>query len=542
MRKFLLLLLFFVASSFLIFSPSWLSPSFAKMQARKYFIRPKLVIVIVIDQFRYDYLERFRPEFVEGGFNMLLNGGADFINCRYDDASTVTCAGHATLFTGAYPNMNGIIENEWYDPGLHRPVYCASDLETKLVGGEGAGASPRNLMGSTIGDELRMASDFKSKVVAISLKDRSAVMPGGHTANAAYWYDAPQGHFVTSTYYMQQLPGWVKEFNQRSHAAAYCGKNWQSLPDNPIAPRKMLKSFRAQSGERCPDTRFLNWLDRTPYMTEIELQFAESAIQNEHLGAGPHTDLLAISISENDYIGHAFGPYSVQVADVTLRTDRYLASFFKDINRMVGLNNVWIALSADHGVAPNPDFIKAHHLGLGNLPAANIRDEVERELSQAFGQDQWIESADKFYIYLNHQTLMRHHVSESEAQQVAARAAASVEGVRAAFTRAQLLTGQLPDSSLARKASHSFNSLRGGDVFVIVDPFTVIGPAGIHTNHGTPWNYDAQVPLIFWGSAFNPGVYSIPSQPIDLASTLAAALHLTQPSGAQGKPLSVALR
>lgn len=542
MRKLILLLVLFAVavpvSIFYFSTPR----SLAKMQARKSVARPRLVIVIVIDQFRYDYLVRFRREFQEGGFNMLLDGGANFINCRYDDASTVTCAGHATLFTGAYPDLNGIIENSWYDPDLHRSVYCASDLGTKLVGAEGTGASPKNLMGSTIGDELRMASDFKSKVVAISLKDRSAIMPGGHTANAAYWYDPKSGHFVTSTYYMPQLPGWVKNFNQHSPAAAFCGKEWKSLPENPIAPNKVFKTFTPNAGEHCPDTRFVNWLHQTPYMTALELDFARDAIKNDHLGAGPATDLLAISISENDVIGHAFGPYSAQVADVTLWTDRYLADFFKDVDRAVGLNNVWIVLSADHGVAPSPEYIKKHRLGTGNLPLANVRSEVERALNSAFGQDQWVANSDEFYLYLNRQAMMRHHVSEAQAEEVAAQTAASVEGVRAAFTRTQLMSGQLPNSPLARKAAHSFNSQRSGDVFIILDPFTVAGPPGAHTTHGTPWSYDAQVPLIFWGSAFNAGVYAVPSQPVDLAPTLAAALGLTQPSGAQGRPLTVALK
>ncbi|MGH9354322.1 MAG: alkaline phosphatase family protein, partial [Terriglobia bacterium] len=281
----------------------------AETVVRRAYSRPKLVIVIVIDQFRYDYLVRFRPEFVTGGFARLLDGGANFINCRYNYASTVTCAGHATLFTGAYPDLNGIIANNWYDPVLHQSVYCATDLGTKLVGGEGAGASPKNLMGTTLGDEMRMASDFKSKVVAISLKDRSAVMPGGHTANAAYWYDAASGHFVSSTYYMPELPAWVKEFNQHPSVAPYCGKDWKALPENPIAPGKVFKTFAPAPGERCPDTRFLNWLHQTPYMTALELDFAEDAIRNDHLGAGPATDLLAVSISENDVIGHAYGPY-----------------------------------------------------------------------------------------------------------------------------------------------------------------------------------------------------------------------------------------
>ncbi|MGH9377400.1 MAG: alkaline phosphatase family protein [Terriglobia bacterium] len=538
MRKSALVVLIAVCVSFLFAGP-W-TP--AETEVRRAYSKPKLVIVIVIDQFRYDYLARFRPEFVAGGFTRLLDGGANFINCRYNDASTVTCAGHATLFTGAYPALNGIIENNWYDPILHQSVYCATDLGTKLVGGEGAGASPKNLMGTTLGDEMRMASDFKSKVVAISLKDRSAVMPGGHTANAAYWYDAGSGHFVSSTYYMPELPEWVKEFNQHPPVASYCGKDWKSLPENPIASGKVFKTFAPDRGERCPDTRFLNWLHQTPYMTALEISFAEDAIRNDHLGAGPATDLLALSISENDVIGHAYGPYSAQVADVTLWTDRYLAQFFQMVDKTVGLNNVWIVLSADHGVAPNPDFIAKHHLGQGSFDPANINREVERALNQQFGQDRWIENQDEFYLYLNHEAMARRHLSAEAVEKAAARAAVAVDGVRAAFTRAQLMTGQVPATPLARKALNSFNSQRSGDVFLVLDPFSVAAPPGIHTTHGTPWSYDAQVPLIFWGDVFKPGTYRMPVQPVDLAATVGAALGITQPSDVEGKPLAAAMR
>jgi len=518
-----------------------LSTSVGKPEATRESRRPKLVVMLVIDQFRYDYLVRFRPHFVERGFNLLL-GGANFVDCRFDYATTATCPGHATLFTGAYPNIHGIIGNNWFDSSQGR-VYCVADPDTTLVGGATAkGFSPKYLSGSTIGDELRIASGFDSKVIAISLKDRAAVIPGGHTANAAYWYDDQTGHFVTSTYYLQSLPAWVAHFNETPPAQKYCGQAWQALPETPGAGSKTLAQFEPAPGATCPDHKFYEWLDNTPFMNEIELNFAREAIQNEHLGQGKATDLLAVSLSVNDYIGHAHGPYSPEVADVTLRTDRYLSEFFRQLDRLVGLNNVWITLSADHGVAPNPYFIKSHSLGAGNAPLAALKTTVEGALSKEFGQDQWVAYLDEFAIYLNGDTLTKHATNPGRAEFVAAQAAASVPGVRAAFTRSQLATGNLPDSPLARKASNSFNSQRSGDVFLIFDPYAVAVEGVIGTTHGSPWNYDAQVPLIFWGSAFKPGTYATPSQPIDLAPTLAVALELTQPSGAQGRPLVEALK
>lgn len=518
------------------------STSQGQTKGLTYQARPKLVLILVIDQFRYDYLERFRPQFVERGFNLLLSG-ANFVNCRYDYATAATCPGHATLFTGAYPNMHGIIGNDWYDVARGRRVYCVEDPDTELVGGtSGPGFSPRKIIGSTIGDELRMASDFQSKVIAISLKDRASVVPGGHTANAAYWYDVRTGHFVTSTYYMQSLPPWVTQFNSQPAAKSYCGVNWQVLPETRGAGGKILKSFAAEANEPCPDGRFLGWLENTPFMNEIELRFAQEVIRNEHLGQGAVTDLLAVSLSVNDYIGHAFGPYSPEVADTTIRTDRYLATFFRQLDRLVGLDRVWIALSADHGVAPNPQFIRDHRLGLGKAPPASIKNAVEDALSMVLGKDEWVQDLSEFYINLNPKTVSKHQADAAKAAQIAAEAAASVPGIRAAFTRGQLLTRSLPDSSLAHKASNSFNSQRSGDIFLVVDPFTIPLAGDIETTHGSPWSYDTQVPFVLWGDAFKSGTYAEPVQPIDLAPTLAAALGLTQPSGTQGRPLTESLK
>jgi predicted AlkP superfamily pyrophosphatase or phosphodiesterase len=504
--------------------------------------RPKLVVILVIDQLRYDYLVRFRPQFVERGFKLLLSG-ANFVNCRYDYATTATCPGHATLFTGAYANIHGIVENEWYDLSRGANAYCVADPDTALVGGSaGAGFSPRNLSGSTIGDELRFASNFNSRVVAISLKDRASVIPGGHTANAAYWYDVGTGRFVTSTYYMQALPEWVAHFNEASPARAYCGKHWSALTETPEAGGRVLSDFKSDSAAACPDPTFLNWLDHTPFMNEIELQFAQAAVRGEHLGQGNATDLLAVSLSVNDYIGHEHGPYSPEVADTTIRTDRYLADFFRQLDQSVGLQNVWITFSADHGVAPNQYFIASHKLGPVNFSMTTLHDAVEQALSREFGEDQWVAYVDHLGIYLSRAALKKHDVNLGRAEAIAAEAAAATPGVRAAFTRAQMLTGNLPDSPLARKASNSFYGPRSGDVFLILDQYSVPGESVIGATHGSPWNYDAQVPLIFWGAAFRPGVYAAPVQPIDLAPTLAVALELNQPSGAQGRPLVEALK
>ncbi len=504
--------------------------------------RPKLIVILVIDQFRSDYLVRFRQHFLERGFNLLLSG-ANFIDCRYHYATTATCPGPATLLTGAYHNVHGIIANDWYDPRRYRRVYCAEDPDTRLVGGSvGPGFSPRKLMVSTLGDELRMATDFQSKVIAISLKDRASTIPGGHTANAAYWYDVATGHFVSSTYYMQALPRWAAAFNDPVPAKAYCGKAWQALPETPGAKGRVLKQFTPDPNETCPDGKFIAWLDGTPFMNQIELDFALAAVKNERLGQGPAPDLLTLSLSVNDSIGHEYGPYSAEVADTTLRTDRDLADFFRGLDQALGLDNIWIILTADHGVAPSPNFSIQHRLLGPQAPPLAIWRAVEHALSEALGRGPWVQDLDDHYISLNPFTLKDKNADLAKAEMIAAAAASSVPGVRAAFTRTQLLQGPLPDSPLARMASNSFNEKRSGDVFLISDPYVMTVPTGTRTSHGEPWNYDAQVPLILWGSAFKPGTYATPCETIDMVPTLAVALGLTQPSGAQGQPLASALK
>jgi predicted AlkP superfamily pyrophosphatase or phosphodiesterase len=504
--------------------------------------RPKLIVMVVIDQFPYEYLARFKPYFVEGGFNLLL-GGADFVDCRYEDAITATCPGHAALSTGAYPNGSGIIGNQWYDRALHKTVNCVEDNSTRLLGGTPApGRSPARLIGDTFSDELRLASNFKSRVISISLKDRGAIIPGGHTSNAAYWYDPSTGHFVSSTYYMPELPAWVERFNSRNPAGAYCDRSWRALPETPGANGKILEQSGLARNEPCPNPRFLRWLNNTPYMSEIQLNFAKQAIQEEHLGQGPETDLLAISLSENDHIGHEFGPYSPEVADMTLRTDRDLAGFFKELDRTVGLDNVWITLSADHGVAPSPKFIEEHHLGPGRADMASIMAAIDKALLGDLGPGDWIEASGEFQLYLNRSELKKQGASLGRAEFIAAEAAASLPQVEAAFTRSQILTGNIPNTPLARKVANSFNSQRSGDIYLILAPYAVPIQTRTGTTHGSPWNYDSQVPLIFWGTAFKPGMYSNPVQPIDLPATLAAAMGIGQPSGAQGRPLAEAIR
>jgi predicted AlkP superfamily pyrophosphatase or phosphodiesterase len=425
-------------------------------------------------------------------------------------------------------------------------VNCIEDPNTRVVDSdEGSrdqrGASPRRLMSDTLGDALRMATQFESKVISISMKDRAAIFLGGRTANAAYWYDGRTGRFVSSTYYMDKLPAWVAEFNRQEPLKRYCGKPWQALPETPGAAGRVFSEYRPAAGEPCPSPRFLNWIEKTPYMNEVELSLARAALREEKLGQGPGTDLLVICPSANDFVGHEYGPYSSQVADMTLRTDRELAAFLDDLDKSLGLQNVWIALSSDHGVSPTPEYITGHNLGHGLFESKTVREAVQARLGTAFGEDNWIENLDTPYIFLNQETIARRQVSPEKAAEEAARAAVEVPGIFAAYTRSEVLRGGHPKNSIPHKVFNSFNLQRSGDVFFVLEPYAVASGRESSATHGTPWTYDAQVPLMFWGSAFRPGRYSEPCQPVDLAATVASALGIEPPAGSVGTPLSQAL-
>jgi arylsulfatase A-like enzyme len=305
---------------------------------------------------------------------------------------------------------------------------------------------------------------------------------------------------------------------------------------------KTFALYRVEDDPFCSSASFMQWLRSTPFITEIELEFALEAVRHERLGQRGGTDLLTISLSANDYIGHAFGPDSPQVADMVLQTDKLLAGFFSEINSLVGLENVWIALSADHGVAPTPRWIKEHRLGRGNTPMPSTRDIAQEALARAFGREKWLEAAASRYLYLNRAALASKKVDLGKAEEAAAQALRQSPGVAAAFTRTQLAEGTLPQTALSAQAIRNFDAERAGEILVLLEPYALPGLPDDQATHGSPWDYDAQVPLILWGRAFKRGTYEAPCQTVDLVPTLFAALGLASPSGVEGRPLGDALQ
>src|ERR1700734_335735 len=351
--------------------------------ASAYNAHPKLVVIIVIDQFRGDYLERYRQQFGEGGFRLFLDHGANFTDCNYDYANTRTAPGHATLFTGAYSNGHGIAANEWWDPKKKHIVTSVEDDDTKLVGiGEVAekksGASPHNLLADTLGDELKLATQGQSRVFAVSLKDRAAVLPGGFAADAAYWIEPKSGAWVTSTYYRGDLPKWAQDFNSGNRTAKYWDRDWKNTNGD------VLRSTAHRKGKDGSEAGFYEVIGSTPFANEYELECAKHLVVYEKLGAGEVTELGAISLSPKHILGHQVGPDSPEMAAMALALDRELADFFNFLGHQIGLANMWIALSADHGVSALPEAAKKLRIPAANLDSAKLNEEINAGLTAKF--------------------------------------------------------------------------------------------------------------------------------------------------------------
>ncbi len=548
-----------LSTSFPLLCLSFITPAYAqakrKTAAANNSPKIKLVLGIVIDQFRYDYLTRFADQFGEGGFKLLTQGGANFTNANYPYTPTVTACGHAAFMTGAAPNENGIIANEWYDRETGKRVTSVSDPNTKLLGGkEGAGSSPHRLLSSTIGDQLKLHTNGQAKVVGISLKDRAAILPSGKKPNGAYWYDVTTGRMVSSTYYFNDVPDWVKSFNQSQSADSYFGRVWKkvlpeaaysrSLPDDsPFEKWTFGKTFphTINGGEDKPGSKFYNQFEATPFANEMVANFAKLALDKEQLGADDIPDLLTVSFSANDILGHYAGPNSPEAQDITIRTDRILADLFAYVDKKVGLQNTVIAFTADHGAAPIPEHAQTLGLG-GRIETKEVSDVIERALSKRFGEDKWVLLSIYGNIFLDYTVLEKRKASHAEAEQLAAEEVRKINGIANCFTRTQILLGQLPRTRVANSVALGFHEKRNGDLVVIQNPFWIFGESVLATTHSTPYNYDTHVPVIFYGAGIKAGTFHNQSSPLDIAPTLATILKIEFPSNNIGQVLGDALK
>ncbi|HWS54999.1 MAG TPA: alkaline phosphatase family protein [Pyrinomonadaceae bacterium] len=536
--------------------------------------RPRLVLLIVVDQFRYEYLERFGDLFVAGGLRRLQREGASWANAHYDHTPPETGPGHATMLTGAWPAETGIIGNLWFERNAKgdggRLVFNSEDDEARLLGGgeKERGSSPRRLLVSTLGDELRLSTNGRSKVVGISLKDRSAILPAGRQATAAYWFSAESGRMVTSDFYMKELPAWVARFNAAAPADKYRGQAWTRLladeseylrragPDDPEWEWKPAKAERADSvfPHRLPDATGRKLYDAfhyTPYANEMLVEFAREALTNEALGADEDTDVLSISLSANDYVGHRYGPYSQEVMDMALRADRQIAALLDLVEARVGLRNTVVAFTSDHGVGPIPEHAQSLRLPGGRLKPDDVKARVKEALGQRFnrpndsrdrGEDYFLElTAKNGNIYLDLAALARDGVSREAAEQAACEGGLRVAGFARCFTRTQLERGAVsPHDALARRVLHGFHPGRSGDAVLVPEPFQYV--VTYTADHYAPYSYDTHVPVIIMGGGVAAGTYAEPASPADIAPTLARLVRVQPPSNAAGRILIEALR
>jgi len=519
--------------------------------------KPKLVVQITIDQMRGDFPMRYKDRLGEGGFRYLMEKGTHYANAHYQHADTETPIGHAALFTGTYPAYNGIVAGSWYDVARGKLIYNCEDDRFPMIGQpekEGTGRGPGNLLSSTVGDELVLSNDGQSRVFSVSIKDRGAILPAGHTGKA-FWYSKGDGRFVTSTYYYKDYPDWVKQWNDAKWADRYKDKSWTLLHDAStyVYGQKDDRPYEVDTfglGITFPhqtkgdSESFYASLIVMPFGDELTANFAKTLIKKEQLGQGKQTDFLAVSFSVTDYVGHFYGPSSLEAEDNILHLDRLLADFFQFIDEEIGLDKTLIIVSSDHGMCETPEYMESLGFDVGRLTAATItKGVVKKALQERLGvPDDVIRLYEHPYIYLNEEEIEKTKYSVSEIETVVAEEIVKIPGIRAAVTRTALQTGVFPANALNVKIENNFHPQRSGHVHVIADQFWYFyyemePPSAIAATHGSPWTYDSYVPIFFVG-------HGVPAQriarlvtPYDIAVTLSTWLEIKPPSASIGTPL-----
>lgn len=526
---------------------------------------PRLAVLVYIDQLRADYLTRWDELFGAGGFHRLENEGAWFQNCHYPYADTVTAAGHASVATGCSPRTHGIIGNEWYDRTAGAEVYCVASERYQRVPSAGLGqskkekkksqgVSPERLLAPTLGDALKEATRGKARVVSLSLKDRSAVLPAGQRPDACYWQDAASGRFVTSTYYRDTLHPWVTELNRSGVLDAWMGKEWTrfrpkldyekySGPDD--APGEGTQVFSRTfphalfGGIPYVKSAYAEALYNSPFGNDVLLALARRALEAEQLGKGDQPDLLCLSFSSNDAIGHCWGPDSQEVLDVTLRTDAVIKDLLACLDRQVGKGRYILALTADHGVCPLPEATRRRGDEALRIDTTVLVKRAGAFLSDKFAvpeeENRWIEAAAIPWLYLNRALLARHHLKQPDVEAALAEWLGKQPGILRAYTRSELIAGIPAEDAIGQRVRQSFFPERSGDLRIVEKPKCLLTTRLTGTNHGTPHAYDTHVPLLVYGTGVRPGVRRDAVLPQAAAVILAHGLGIKPPAKAETK-------
>ena len=514
--------------------------------------QPKLVVGIVVDQMRYDYINRYWDDFSEGGFKKLLAQGYNCSNTHYNFIPTYTGPGHASIYTGATPSSHGIIANSWYNKSLDKYSYCVSDSTMSTVGAENASGkmSPAKLLNTTFGDELRLFSMNRSKVIAVALKDRSAVLPGGHMANGSFWLDSETGDFVSSSFYGLNLPKWVQYFNNANFCESYLSKQWnlllkaskydESLEDNSIYEEVFNGEEAPIFPHDLPTLTALNGkgiIKSTPFGNSLTKDLAVAAIKGEGLGKDDFTDLLAVSFSSTDYVGHQFGADSKETQDTYLRLDRDLADFLDFLEQYIGTENVLVFLTADHGAVRTPSYLKDRKIPAGYFEAEEPVAKLKVYLNSLYGVGNWVKTYGNAQLFLNRELIAEKALRLEVVQQQVADFMLGFKGVQKAVTGRTLERSEFTSGVLA-SLQRGYNPKRSGDVLLVLDP-AWIEYSHTGTTHGSGYTYDQHVPLIWYGWKVKQGSTNKRIAVTDIAASISNLLGISFPNGSSANVIAL---
>ena len=517
--------------------------------------RPKLVVGIVVDQMRYDYLTRFWDHYGEGGFKRMVNGGFTCKNNHFNYAPTTTGPGHTSVYTGTTPSVHGIIGNNWYDKSSGKIVYCASDSLYNSVGTDtDAGKmSPHWMTVTTITDELRLFTQKRGKVIALALKDRGAVLPGGHMANAAYWFNGgKEGDWISSTYYMEDLPKWAKDFN-KSNASEKYKKTWEPLKDiktyveSGADDNKYEGSFGGETAPVFPHDLPAIWennnqfdiIKGTPYGNSLTTDFALAALEGEGLGEDPITDFLAISFSSTDYVGHQFGVNSKEIQDTYLRLDLDLERLLKALDKKLGTGEYLVFLTSDHGAVDVPGYLRDQKIPAGYMDSRGMSAKFKEFMSFTYGDANLIKNYSNAQFFLDHEVIKNLDLKVEDVQQAIGQELLGYDGISNVYTGHQMVQNNYTQG-IPYIIQNGYNQKRSGDVLLVLDPAVVYYPETGST-HGSPFSYDTHVPLLFYGKGISKGSTVERTEITDIAPTIATLLGISFPNGTTGSPIEEVL-
>jgi predicted AlkP superfamily pyrophosphatase or phosphodiesterase len=511
--------------------------------------KPVLVVGIVVDQMRQDYILRYRKNFSDDGFERILKDGFMYKNAHFNYIPTVTAAGHTSVYTGTTPAVHGIIGNNWFDQQLNEDVYCAYDSNALTIGSDNSNGkmSPHRLLTPTITDQLSLASQNRSKVVGISIKDRGAIFPAGYLGKA-YWFDASSGNYISSSYYHDNLPSWVTAFNNKKFPDTYKSKSWTPMMD--------IKAYTASGPDESPYEAGLNGkttfpyvlseskgygiISSTPYGNDLVTEMALAALKGEQMGKGPETDFLAISYSSTDYIGHNFGPNSVEVEDTYLRLDQNIAQLLKTLDKEIGEGNYLVFITSDHGVAEVPKRLMDLRAGGGYL-RENISALVGEFLKERYGYDNWVRDVGNTQVFLNRDLILEAREDLEKVRKQVAYRLLQVPGISESYTFQDMLNTPYDEEGLRGDLRRGFNQKRSGDVLFVMEPGWLQSSRDTGTSHGTGYQYDTHVPILWYGAGIPAGSSVRQTAVTDIVPTLAMLLDLLLPTGVTGHPMTEVL-